>query len=333
MPTYLLTGAAGFIGSHTCVALLEAGHEVVAIDNFANSHADVYERVEQITGRSVKHYDFDVRDRSQLAAVFGRHQIDGVIHFAGLKAVGESVERPWEYYEVNLGSTMTLISVMREQDCFNLVFSSSATVYGESKILPIPESAPLSASNPYGRSKLIIEDMLRDLSSSDNRWHIALLRYFNPVGAHPSGLIGEDPKGRPNNLFPVITQVIDGRLPELQIFGDDYDTPDGTGVRDYIHVCDLAGGHLAAVENLGGLGGAHAINLGSGNGHSVREVLEQFQAVLGRSLPHCYVARRPGDAASCYADASRAAELWSWRTTKTLQEMVEDSCRWGGFLK
>ena len=324
----LVTGAAGFIGTHTLVTLLEAGHEVVAIDNFVNSKPEALNRVREITKKVFPHHSFDVRQRTELRSVFASKPIEAVIHFAGLKSVGESVQRPLEYYNNNLVSTIALLETMAEYNCRNLVFSSSATVYGECPKLPISEDSRLSATNPYGRTKLIIEDILRDIASADSRWKIALLRYFNPVGAHPSGRIGEDPNGIPNNLFPYIAQVAIGRLSELKIFGGDYPTSDGTGVRDYIHVCDLAEGHLCAVEHLESLNGAESINLGTGRGHSVLEVIRAFEQVSAKALPFKIVARRPGDVASCYADCGLASKRIGWTATRTIFDACRDHWRW-----
>ena len=324
----LVTGAAGFIGSHTLVTLLEAGHDVIAVDNFINSKPTAVERVAKITGRDFAHFELDVRDQAALDRVFTTHPIDAVIHFAGLKAVGESVQKPLEYYDNNLYSTIVLLETMARHNCHRLVFSSSATVYGEPKELPLREVAPLSATNPYGRTKLFIEEMLRDLAKADARWQIALLRYFNPVGAHPSGLIGEDPNGTPNNLFPFIAQVAVGRLAELPVFGGDYPTPDGTGVRDYIHVCDLAEGHVRAIENLGKCVGAEPINLGTGRGYSVLEVIEAFQTASGKRILYRIVPRRPGDVPSCYADPAKAQRMLGWQATRDLAAMCRDHWHW-----
>jgi UDP-glucose 4-epimerase len=324
----LVTGAAGFIGSHTLVALLEAGHDVIAVDNFINSKLGALQRVAKITGRNFTHYELDVRDRAALERTFAAHPIDAVIHFAGLKAVGESVQKPIEYYDNNLYSTLVLLETMARYNCHRLVFSSSATVYGEPKELPLREDAALSATNPYGRTKLFIEEMLRDLAKADSPWQMALLRYFNPVGAHSSGLIGEDPNGIPNNLFPFIGQVAVGRLAELKVFGNDYPTPDGTGVRDYIHVCDLAEGHVRAIENLTKCTGAEPINLGTGHGYSVLEVINAFEKASGKRIPYRIVPRRPGDVPACYADPTKAQKLFGWQATRDLATMCADHWRW-----
>jgi len=324
----LVTGGAGYIGSHTLVSLLEAGHEVVAVDNYCNSKPLALERVAEIAGKTFPHYELDVRDRVALDRVFSAQRIDAVIHFAGLKAVGESVQKPREYYENNLQSTLVLLEIMAGRGCHRLVFSSSATVYGEPAALPLREDSPLSAASPYGRTKLFIEAMLRDVAMADPRWRIALLRYFNPVGAHPSGRIGEDPNGIPNNLFPFIAQVAVGWRSELQVFGGDYPTPDGTGVRDYIHVSDLAEGHVRAIENLDQCIGAEPINLGTGQGHSVIEAINAFQQACGKKIPYRIVARRPGDVPACYSDPGKAHRMLGWRTTRDLAAMCRDTWRW-----
>ena len=324
----LVTGGAGYIGSHTCVELLEAGHEVVIIDNLCNSKKIAVERVERIVGRRIPFYEKDVRDEAALQAIFDAHQVDAVIHFAGLKAVGESVAKPIAYYTNNLVSTLVLCNVMRKNGCKNLVFSSSATVYGDPHTVPIQEDFPLSTTNPYGATKLMIEDILRDIYKSDSAWNIAILRYFNPVGAHKSGLIGEDPAGIPNNLTPYITQVAMGKREILSVFGNDYPTPDGTGVRDYIHVVDLAKGHVKALEKLQENPGLVTVNLGTGRGYSVLELLHAFEKVCGKKIPYQITARRPGDIAVCYADPSKAWKELGWKAEKTLEEMCEDSWRW-----
>ncbi|MDF2444847.1 MAG: UDP-glucose 4-epimerase [Moraxellaceae bacterium] len=326
----LVTGGAGYIGSHTCLELLASGHTPVVVDNFSNSKPEALRRVADIAGREFPVHRIDVRERAALKDVFAAERPEAVIHFAGLKAVGESVAEPWRYYDNNLGSTLALVEAMQEAGCRQLVFSSSATVYGLPERVPVPEAAPLCAINPYGRTKLMIEDMLRDLAAAGPDWRIALLRYFNPVGAHASGLIGEDPNGIPNNLLPFISQVAVGRLPVLKIFGGDYPTPDGTGVRDYIHVMDLAQGHVKALQWLGqgGQGGATALNLGTGRGHSVLEVVKAFEQAAGRAIPYEIVARRPGDAPSCYADGTLAGTLLGWKAARGLDDMCRDAWRW-----
>ena len=328
MQNILVTGGAGYIGSHTCVELLAAGHNLVVIDNFSNSKPAVLARVEQISGRQVPFMEVDIRDRGALRDVFRQHAIDAVIHFAGLKAVGESVSQPLRYYDNNISGSIALFEVMAESGVKTLVFSSSATVYGDPHSVPIREDFPLSATNPYGRSKLMLEDILRDLSRSDESWKIALLRYFNPVGAHESGTIGEDPNGIPNNLMPYITQVAVGKLPQLSVFGDDYPTPDGTGVRDYIHVVDLARGHLAALAALSDKPGVMTVNLGTGQGYSVLDVVRAFEKASERPVPYRIVPRRPGDVAQCYADPTLAKELLGWQAERGLDEMCRDSWRW-----
>lgn len=324
----LVTGAAGYIGSHTLVALLEAGHEVIAVDNFQNSKPAALDRVQQITGKKFSRYELDVRDKAALNRVFAAHRVDSAIHFAGLKAVGESVQKPLAYYDNNLLSTLVLLETMSQHGCHNLVFSSSATVYGSSQKMPLREDAPLSATNPYGRTKLFIEEILRDLAVADPRWKIALLRYFNPVGAHPGGSIGEDPNGIPNNLFPFIAQVASGRLPLLKVFGGDYPTPDGTGVRDFIHVSDLAEGHVKAIEHLSQLTGAEPINLGTGCGYSVLEAIKAFEAACGKPIPHRIVERRPGDVAACYSDPAKARNVLGWQAKRDLTAMCRDHWNW-----
>ncbi len=328
MQNILITGGAGYIGSHTCVELLAAGYNLVVIDNFSNSKPDVLRRVEQISGRTLTFEEVDIRDRGALRDVFRHHAIDAVIHFAGLKAVGESVSQPLRYYDNNISGSVALFEVMAESGVKTLVFSSSATVYGDPHSVPIREDFPLSATNPYGRSKLMLEEILRDLSRSDETWHIALLRYFNPVGAHESGIIGEDPNGIPNNLMPFITQVAVGKLPELSVFGNDYPTPDGTGVRDYIHVVDLARGHLAALKAIEGKSGVTTVNLGTGQGYSVLDVVSAFEKASGRPVPYRVVDRRPGDVAQCFADPALAHELLGWKAEKDLDAMCRDSWRW-----
>lgn len=326
----LVTGGAGYIGSHACIELLKDGHVPVVVDNFSNSKPESMRRVREITGRDFPVHDLDVRDREALLKVFREEKPDAVIHFAGLKAVGESVAKPWLYYDNNLVSTLVLVDVMKEAGCKQLVFSSSATVYGIPDKVPLDEGSALSAINPYGRTKLMIEDMLRDLVQAEPEWRIALLRYFNPVGAHESGRIGEDPNGIPNNLMPFITQVAVGRLPQLRVFGGDYATPDGTGVRDYIHVLDLAQGHVKALDWLAAVekGGATAINLGTGLGYSVLDMIQAFEKASGRKIAYEIVARRPGDAASCYADPAFAASLLGWKAERDVEAMCRDSWRW-----
>lgn len=326
--TILLTGAAGYIASHTWLALLTAGFSVVGLDNFANSSPAVLERLRLICGEELDFVMGDVRDSSVLSTLFHTRDIDAVVHFAALKAVGESVSKPLDYYANNIGGLLTLCEVMRAHDCKTLVFSSSATVYGNPQQLPIREDAARSTTNPYGATKLISEDILLDLGRADPSWTIALLRYFNPVGAHPSGLIGEDPRGTPNNLMPYVTQVAVGRRDRLQVFGNDYATTDGTGVRDYIHVMDLADGHVAALRYLLDVKRPIIANLGTGSGTSVLELVRAFEKASGRQVPYEIVARRPGDIDACYADPARAHELLGWRATRDLDAMCADSWRW-----
>lgn len=323
----LVTGGAGYIGSHTCVELLNAGHDLVVFDNFSNSHPEALARVEQISGRKLNVVEGDIRDRGALEETIRGFACSAVIHFAGLKSVGESVEKPLEYYDNNVIGTHRLLQAMGNCGVKTLVFSSSATVYGEPQFLPLTEDHPLSATNPYGRTKLVVEDMLRDLHRADPTWRIAILRYFNPVGAHESGLIGEDPQGIPNNLMPFVAQVAVGRRERLQIFGNDYPTHDGTGVRDYIHVLDLARGHLDALNYLQ-LPGCTAINLGTGTGYSVLDVVKAFEQASGRSVGLGYSPRREGDVAACYADPTQAASLIGWRAQRGLAEMCGDVWRW-----
>ena len=321
----LVTGGTGYIGSHTVVELINKGYDVVIVDNLSNSKYEVVNRINTITNKNVKFYQVDVCDKASLKEVFKKHSIDSVIHFAGLKAVGESTIMPMKYYENNIMSTLTLIEVMKEFNCKNLIFSSSATVYGPQEVMPINEEAALSATNPYGRTKLFIEYILKDLYNADNEWNIALLRYFNPVGAHQSGLIGEDPNGIPNNLCPYITQVAVGKLPYLRVFGNDYDTIDGTGVRDYIHVVDLALGHLCAIEKLQSNPGLVIYNLGTGMGFSVLEMVNAFEKAIGKSIEYKIMERRPGDVAVCYADVSKAYREMNFKTTKTIDDMAKDA--------
>ena len=324
--TVLVTGGAGYIGSHTAIALAERGLRVVIADNLSNSSPLAVERVAQITGDDIAFHEIDLVDAEALAGVFEAHAISAVIHFAGLKAVGESVEQPMRYYRTNLVSTMNLLDAMAAADVRDLVFSSSATVYGDPEVLPVPEGARLSPTNPYGRTKAMIEDICRDVAASDPSWRIGLLRYFNPVGAHPSGMIGEDPRGVPNNLVPFVMQVAVGRRERVQVYGDDWDTPDGTGVRDYIHVLDLAKGHLAALDHLEE--GCEAFNLGTGTGASVLEVIETVEAVTGRPVPYEVIGRRDGDIATSLADPSKAHEQLDWRADRTLDVMLSDAWNW-----
>ncbi|WP_096156548.1 UDP-glucose 4-epimerase GalE [Bacillus sp. FJAT-45066] len=324
----LVTGGAGYIGSHTCVELLEAGYDIVVFDNLSNSKTESLKRVKEITGKDFSFVEGDILDKGALERAFKEHSVESVIHFAGLKAVGESVEKPLYYYHNNVTGTVNLCEVMAKYGVKNIVFSSSATVYGMPDTVPISEDLPLSATNPYGRSKLMIEEILRDLYVSDNEWSISLLRYFNPIGAHESGRIGEDPNGIPNNLMPFITQVAVGKLPQLQVFGDDYATVDGTGVRDYIHVVDLAKGHLKALEKVTGTTGVAAYNLGTGKGYSVLEMVKAFEEASGCDVPYRIVARRPGDIAECYADPNKSQEELGWVAEKGLEEMCRDSWIW-----
>ena len=324
----LVTGGAGYIGSHTCIELIKAGYEVVVVDNLCNSSLESLKRVEKLADSSISFHKVDVRNKAALTQVFKQHSIDAVIHFAGLKAVGESVEKPIDYYDNNVGGTFILADVMREFDCKIFVFSSSATVYGDPHTLPIKEDSPLSVTNPYGRSKLMIEEFLRDVFVANNSWHIAMLRYFNPIGAHKSGLIGEDPNGIPNNLIPYISQVALGKLEKLTVFGGDYDTPDGTGVRDYIHVVDLAKGHIKALQALESKPQVLTVNLGTGNGYSVLDIVKAFENVSGKDIPYQIVDRRSGDVATCYADPTYAIEQLGWRAEYKLVEMCEDTWRW-----
>ncbi len=324
----LVTGGAGYIGSHTCVLLLEAGHEVIIVDNLCNSSKEAVDRVAALTGKTPIFYEEDLCNEEALDGIFSAHKVDAVIHFAGLKAVGESVAIPLAYYENNIGSTLSLCKTMAKHNVKKLVFSSSATVYGKPETVPIREDFPLSCTNPYGRTKLMIEEILRDLYISDNSWDIALLRYFNPVGAHKSGMIGEDPKGIPNNLMPYISQVAIGKLEYLNVFGDDYDTADGTGVRDYIHVLDLANGHLKALEKLTSPVGVVTYNLGTGHGYSVLDMVHAFEKATGKPLPYKICDRRPGDIAACFADPAKAKEELGFEAVHSLEEMCEDTWRW-----
>lgn len=324
----LTTGGAGYIGSHTCLELLQTGYDLVVVDNLSNSKMESLKRVQRIAGRSLCFYRVDLLDKAALASVFRSHEIDAVIHFAGLKAVGESTQIPLRYYHNNITGTLILCEVMKEFGVQMIVFSSSATVYGNPQKVPITEDFPLSATNPYGRTKLVIEEILRDVQAAEFGWQIGLLRYFNPVGAHKSGYIGEDPNGIPNNLFPYIAQVAVGKLKELAVYGKDYPTPDGTGVRDYIHVVDLARGHLRALEKLRTKPGLVIYNLGTGRGYSVLEVVSAFSKACGKPIPYKIVGRRPGDVASSYADPSLAHRELGWVATKSLAEMCADAWRW-----
>jgi len=324
----LLTGGAGYIGSHTCLSLLAAGFTPVILDNFSNSHPRVLERLQAIAGAPVLCEHVDVLDTPVVEQVLRRHAIGGVVHFAGDKAVGESVAKPLKYYRNNLGGAVSLMQAMEAAGCATLVFSSSATVYGDPASVPIREDFPRSHTNPYGHTKLVIEDMLAAQQLAQPSWKVAVLRYFNPVGAHASGLIGEDPAGIPNNLMPYVAQVAGGQRPFLQVFGSDYPTPDGTGVRDYIHVCDLADGHVAALRTLLEAGRSFTLNLGTGRGHSVLEVVRAFEAASGRPVPYRLVQRRPGDIAQCYADPGLARQQLGWHASRTLAQMCADSWRW-----
>ncbi len=324
----LVTGGAGYIGSHTCVELLKQGNELVVVDNLSNSSEKSLIRVQEFTGEKLVFYKVDLLNRNALREVFKKHEFDSVIHFAGLKAVGESVEKPRLYYQNNITGTLVLLDLMEEFGVKNLVFSSSATVYGDPASLPITEDFPLYQTSPYGTSKYIIELILRDIHNSKKDFNVAILRYFNPVGAHKSGLIGENPLGIPNNLMPFISQVAVQKIPKIQIFGDDYDTPDGTGVRDYIHVVDLAKGHLKALKYLESNSGYFEFNLGTGQGYSVFDVIQAFEKASGVKIPYVVSKRRPGDIASCWADPSKAKLVLGWEAKKGLEEMCEDSWRW-----
>ncbi|MBF0715949.1 UDP-glucose 4-epimerase GalE [Gemelliphila palaticanis] len=325
----LVTGGAGYIGSHTCIELLESGYEVVVVDNLYNANEKSLEVVKYITGKDLKFYNADIRDREKLDEIFKLEKnIFGVIHFAGLKAVGESVQIPLKYYDNNVSGTVALCEVMAKNNCKNIIFSSSATVYGDPHTVPIKEDFPLSATNPYGRTKLMLEEVLGDLYKSDNEWNVVILRYFNPIGAHKSGDMGEDPNGIPNNLLPYISQVAVGKLEKVNVFGNDYDTHDGTGVRDYIHVVDLANGHVAALQKLEPNSGLSIYNLGTGNGYSVLDVIKNMNKAVGRELPYVVAPRRSGDIAVCYADSSKAKEELGWEAKFGIEEMCEDSWRW-----
>ncbi len=324
----LVTGGAGYIGSHTCVELLTTGYEVVVVDNFANSKPEVLKRIKEITGKTLKFYEANLLNKDKLDKVFRENDFEAVIHFAGLKAVGESVEFPLRYYQNNLMGTLMLCEVMQKYGVKKIVFSSSASVYGMPERMPITEEFPLQAMNPYGRTKLMIEEILRDIYAADKDWGIVLLRYFNPIGAHESGRIGEDPKGIPNNLMPYLTQVAVGKREKLYIFGNDYPTSDGTGVRDYLHVVDLARGHLQALDKVKVMTGVEAYNLGTGVGYSVLEVVRSFAKATGKDIPYVITERRPGDIAECYADPSKAFRELGWKAEKSLEEMCKDSWRW-----
>jgi UDP-glucose 4-epimerase len=327
-PKILITGGAGYIGSHTCVELLAAGCELVVVDNLCNSKREALHRVEAISREKITFFELDLRDQPGLKRIFAAHSIDAVIHFAGLKAVGESVEKPLQYYDVNVTGSLILFEAMAAANVKTLVFSSSATVYGDPQSVPIREHFPLSATNPYGRSKLMIEDILRDLYRADASWRIALLRYFNPVGAHTSGKIGEDPNGIPNNLMPIVAQVASGKREAVSVYGNDYPTRDGTGVRDYIHVMDLARGHVKALDALRTRKGLMTLNLGTGNGYSVLDVVRAFEKASGRPVPYKIAPRRPGDIAECFADPTLAADTIGWRAEMDMDRMCADAWRW-----
>ncbi len=327
--TILVTGGAGYIGSHTCVELLNAGYDVVVYDNLCNSSEKSLERVEKITGKKVTFYKGDILDRDRLNEVMDKEVVDSCIHFAGLKAVGESVAKPWEYYENNIAGTLTLVDVMRQHNCKNIIFSSSATVYGNPEQIPITEECPKGqCTNPYGWTKSMLEQILMDMQKADSEWNVILLRYFNPIGAHPSGMIGENPNGIPNNLMPYITQVAVGKLSELGVFGNDYDTPDGTGVRDYIHVVDLAKGHVKALEKIEENVGLEIYNLGTGVGYSVLDIVKNFEEANGIKIPYQIKPRRAGDIATCYSDATKAKNELGWVAEYGIKEMCADSWRW-----
>lgn len=324
----LVTGGAGYIGSHTCVELLDAGYDIVVVDNLDNSNIKAVEAIKRLTGKDFPFYQYDLLDREDLEKVFKENKLDGVIHFAGLKAVGESTQIPLRYYHNNITGTLILMELMEKYDVNNIVFSSSATVYGMPKSVPITEDFPLSTTNPYGSTKLMIENIMKDVSAANPKLSITLLRYFNPIGAHKSGELGEDPKGIPNNLLPYVAQVAVGKLEKVHVFGNDYPTPDGTGVRDYIHVVDLALGHLKAIEHCSGKEGVHIYNLGTGNGYSVLQIIDAFSKACGKELPYQIDPRRPGDIAECWADPSKAKNELEWVATRGIAEMCEDSWRW-----
>lgn len=324
----LVTGGIGYIGSHTCVELLKQGMEVVVFDNLYNAKIDVVDKIKEITGKEITFYQADMRDKESMRPIFEENKIDAVIHFAGLKAVGESVEKPLLYYQNNITGTLNLCELMKEYDCKKMIFSSSATVYGAPKTVPIKEDFPLHTTNPYGTTKLMLEQILTDFCKADPDWHVILLRYFNPIGAHESGLIGESPNGIPNNLMPYITQVAIGKLPYLRVFGDDYDTPDGTGVRDYIHVVDLAIGHVKALKKIQEKSGVSIYNLGTGVGYSVLDVLHAFEKACGKEIPYQIKPRRAGDIATCYCNAEKAKNELGWVAERGIDKMCEDSWRW-----
>lgn len=324
----LVTGGMGYIGSHTCIQMIAAGMTPVILDNLYNSKSTVLARIEKVSGVRPQFIEGDIRDKALLIDVMQRHQIQSVIHFAGLKAVGESVQKPLEYYDNNVNGTLVLVDAMREAGVKSLVFSSSATVYGDPASVPITEDFPTSATNPYGRSKLMVEECLTDFQKANPDWSITLLRYFNPVGSHPSGELGEDPQGIPNNLMPFISQVAVGRREFLSVFGSDYPTKDGTGVRDYIHVMDLADGHIEALKKVGEKAGLHVYNLGTGNGYSVLEMVKAFEAASDKAVPYQLVERRPGDIAECWADPAKAQQELGWKATRTLEDMTQDTWRW-----
>lgn len=325
----MVTGGAGFIGSHTVIELLNAGHSVVVVDNLINSCELSLQRVEEIADKKVPFYKADIRDRAALEKIFAEHSFDCCIHFAGLKAVGESVQKPWEYYDNNIGGTLVLLDVMRKHGCKNIIFSSSATVYGNPAQIPIPETCPLGkCTNPYGQTKAMLEQILQDMYVADHEWNVVLLRYFNPIGAHKSGMIGENPNGVPNNLMPYITQVAVGRLDHLNVFGDDYDTPDGTGVRDYIHVVDLARGHVKALKAIADNCGVEVYNLGTGIGYSVLDIVKAFGRATGIEIPYVIAPRRAGDIAACYSDPKKAWEELGWKAEYGIEDMCRDSWNW-----
>ncbi|MGT2844998.1 UDP-glucose 4-epimerase GalE [Streptococcus hongkongensis] len=328
MSRILVTGGAGFIGSHTCLELLENGHQVIVVDNLSNGHQKSLDKVQSLTEKKLTFYNADIRDYEVLEKIFEKEKIDGVIHFAGLKAVGESTQIPLTYYDNNVCGTISLLKVMQKFHCYNIIFSSSATVYGDPEVVPIKENFPLSVTNPYGRTKLVLEDIFRDLYKSNSKWTIVLLRYFNPIGAHASGELGEDPSGIPNNLLPYITQVAVGKLEAVQVFGNDYETSDGTGVRDYIHIVDLAKGHVAALQKFMSSGGLYTYNLGTGQGYSVLEIIENMSKIVGKDIPYTIAPRRPGDISICFADVSRAKNELGWEAKYDIGRMCRDAWRW-----